>query len=116
MKFITNDRREGSDLIELPQRHEIATSLCSSQRMGSNKADVVRSARPLGVKNADIRYKLDNKQRDVQDIAKNHAIKLISLKRNESVGSFYELFSLNAFVAWINKFPYSAQYQRVCFH
>jgi len=28
------------------------------------------------------------------DIAKNHAVKLISLKINEGVGSFYELFRL----------------------
>jgi len=50
MKFITNYRRECGDLIMLPQRHEIATLLCSSQRMCRNEADVVRSARPLGVK------------------------------------------------------------------
>ena len=46
MKFITNDHRECGDLIMLPRRHEIATSLCSSQRMGRNEADVVRSVRP----------------------------------------------------------------------
>jgi len=56
--------------------------------MGCNEADVVRSASPLGVKNVDIRYKLANKHSDVQDIAKNHAIKMISLKRNEGVDSF----------------------------
>ncbi len=56
MKFITNDRRECGDLIVLQQRHEIATSLCSSQQMGSNEADVVRSVRPLRVKNADILF------------------------------------------------------------
>jgi len=54
MKFITNDRRECGDLIMLLHRHEIATSLCSSQRIGRNEADVVRSDRPLGVKNDDI--------------------------------------------------------------
>ncbi len=53
MKFITNDRRECGDLIMLPQRHEIATSHCSSQQMRCNKADGVLSARPLGVKNVD---------------------------------------------------------------
>ena len=42
------------------------------------------------IKNSDIGYKLDNKQSDVRDIAKNHASKLISLKINEGVGSFYE--------------------------
>ena len=42
------------------------------------------------VKTADIGYKLANKQSDVRDIAENHAIKLISLKINEGVGSFYE--------------------------
>ncbi len=59
-------------------------------RMGRNEADVVRSARPRGVKNADILYKLDYKQSDIRDIATNHAIKWISLKINEGVDSFYE--------------------------
>ncbi len=45
---------------------------------------------PYVVKNADILYKLANKQSDVRDIAKNRAIKLISLKINKGVGSFYE--------------------------
>jgi len=53
MKFITNDCRECGDLIMIPQRHEITTSLCSSQQMSCNEADAVRAARPLGVKNAD---------------------------------------------------------------
>ena len=65
MKFITNDRRECGDLIMLSQRHEIATSLCSSQQMGHDEADVVRSVRPFGVKNADFLFKQANKQRDV---------------------------------------------------
>ena len=54
MKLITNDRRECGDLIMLPQRYEIATSLCSSQRMCRDEAAVVRLVRPIGVKNADI--------------------------------------------------------------
>jgi len=58
--------------------------------MGRNEADVVRSARPLGVKNADISYKLTNKQSEVRDIVKYRAIKLIFLKINEGVGSFYQ--------------------------
>jgi len=57
MKFITNDRRECGDLIMLPQRHEIATSHCSSQQIRRNKADVVRLARLLEVKNVDNKKK-----------------------------------------------------------
>ena len=50
MKFITNDRRECGDLIILQQRHEIATSLYSSQQMRRNKADGVLSTRLNGKK------------------------------------------------------------------
>ncbi len=48
MKFITNDRRECGDPVMLSQRHEIATSLCSSQQMRRNKADGVLLTHPLG--------------------------------------------------------------------
>ncbi len=56
--------------------------------MGHDEADVLRSVRPLGVKNADVRLKLAYKQSENRDIAKNHKIKLIFLKINECVGSF----------------------------
>jgi len=42
------------------------------------------------VKNAGIGYKLANNQSNIQKIAKYHAIKSISLKINEGVGSFHE--------------------------
>ncbi len=50
MKFLTNDRRECGDPVMLSQRHEIATSLCSSQQIRRNKADAVRLARLKGKK------------------------------------------------------------------
>ena len=90
MKFITNDRRECSDLIVLPQRHEIATSLCFSQQMSHDEAVVVRLVRPPGVKNADIRYYWPINKVMFKDIAENHVIKLISLKINKGVSSFYQ--------------------------
>lgn len=45
---------------------------------------------PFVEKNADILYKLANKQSENRDIAKYHANKSISLKINGGVGSFYE--------------------------
>ena len=58
--------------------------------MGRDEAGVVRSVRPLGVKNADILIKKDNKLRPVQNYSQYYALKVISLTIYEGVGSFYK--------------------------
>ena len=81
MKLITNDRRECGDLIMSPPKHgdcHVALLLAMT--------DVVRSARPLGVINAEIRFKPANKYLKFTDIATYHTSKLALLKKNEGFG------------------------------
>jgi len=58
--------------------------------MGRNEADVVRSTRPLGVKNSDILFELANNDVMNEKYLKNHEIKVSFLKTLVGVGSFYE--------------------------
>ena len=96
MKFITNDCRECGDLIMLPQRYEIATSLCSSQQMRRNKADGVLSTRLrwgkmliMNRKSTKIKiFKLFS--RKAKEHTENTEIKV-------NIDIFYELFRLNKY-------------------
>ena len=87
MKFITNNRRECGDPIMLTGRDMRLPSLfrakrrnllCSSQRMGRNEADVVRSVRPLGVINVDILLILQAKRVKFIEMVSNYAFLSIS--------------------------------------
>ncbi len=66
-----------------------------------DEAAVVRSARPLGVKNADILYDWLTNKEMFMDIDKNHAIKLISLKKMKVSAVFINNSEL--LVSWLDR-------------
>jgi len=63
------------------------------RRFAPRKADVVRSVRPLGVKKADIIYKLGYKQSNDLGYCHQSLNQVYFIVKNVAVGSFYRLFS-----------------------
>ncbi len=58
--------------------------------MGHDEATVVKSVRPLGVKNANIFDKLVNKKSDVHGYSSITGYQVDIFEENECVGSFYQ--------------------------